>query len=83
MFGTVAADFPIGSRLSLSGTFGQSYARAGTHQTSVGAGVSVGLSPTNGVYVGIGRTYMPLDVGPGGVSLAGGVSFLLPEPKTP
>ncbi len=83
VFGTVAADVPIGSRLSLSGTFGQSYARAGTHQTSIGAGLSVGLSATNGVYVGIGRTYLPLDVGPGGVSLAGGLSFLLPDPKNP
>ena len=83
VFGTVGADVPLGSRLSLSGNFGQSYARAGTHQTSLGVGLSVGLTATNGVYVGIGRTYMPIDVGPGGVSLAGGMSFLLPKPTSP
>ncbi|RPI55308.1 MAG: hypothetical protein EHM55_08255 [Acidobacteria bacterium] len=83
VFGTVGADVPIGSRLSISGTFGQSYARAGTHQTSLGVGASLGLTATSGAYVGLGRTFMPTEVGPGGVSLAGGMSFLLPDPKTP
>ncbi len=83
VFGTVAADLPISSRLSLNASFGQSYARVGTHQTSLGAGISLGVSATSGLYLGLGRTFMPTEVGPGGVSLAGGMSFLLPEPKTP
>jgi hypothetical protein len=81
IFATVGADVPITSQISISGNFGQSYARAGTHQTSLGVGASLGLTPTSGVYVGIGRTFMPIEVGPGGVSLAGGMSFLLPQPK--
>ena len=82
-FGTIGADIPVGSRYALSANFGQSYASSGTHQTSLGAGFSVGLSPTSGAYVGIGQTLMPTSIGPSGVSLAGGVSFLLPQPKTP
>jgi len=80
IFATVAADVPVTSSLSLSGNFGQSYASAGTHQTSIGFGASIGLAPTSGLYVGVGRTFMPAEIGPGGVSLAGGVSFLLPDP---
>jgi hypothetical protein len=81
IFASVGADIPVGSRASISGNFGQSYARAGTHQTSIGAGVALSLTGTNSVYVGLGRTFMPTEVGPGGVSLAGGMSFLLPEPR--
>jgi hypothetical protein len=83
VFATVAADIPLASRVSLTGNFGQSYARESTHQTSVGIGASIGIAPTSGAYVGIGRTYMPSATGPGGVSVAGGLSFLLPSPKTP
>lgn len=83
VFGTVGADIPVGSRFSLSANVGQSYASAGTHQTSFGAGFAVGLTPTSGAYVGIGQTVMPAAIGPSGVSLAGGISFLLPEPKSP
>jgi len=84
IFATVAADVPVSSRISISGNFGQSYARAGgTHQTSIGIGASLGLTATNGFYVGIGRSFMPAELGPGGMSLAGGMSFLLPQPKTP
>jgi hypothetical protein len=83
VFASVAADVPVTSRVSISGNFGQSYAQAGTHQTSLGLGASLGVSATSGVYVGVGRTFMPVEIGPGGVSLAGGMSFLLPEPRKP
>lgn len=83
VFGTIGADIPVGSRYAVSANFGQSYASAGSHQTSLGAGLSVGLTPTSGAYVGVGQTFMPSAIGPSGVSLAGGVSFLLPQPKTP
>lgn len=82
-FATIGIDLPISSRASLSGTFGQSYASAGTHQTSLGVGASLSVTSTSGVFVGLGQTLMPSDVGPGGLSLAGGVSFLLPQPRQP
>ena len=83
VFASVAADIPVGSRISINGSFGQSYARAGTHQTSLGIGASLGVSATSGLFVGLGHTLMPRDIGPGGVSLAGGMSFLLPPPQKP
>jgi len=83
MFGTIGADIPVTSRVFINGTFGQSYARAGTHQTSFGIGASLGLTTTSGFFVGLGQTFMPSDIGPGGVSIAGGISFLLPRPQTP
>lgn len=83
VFGTIGADIPVGSRMAISANFGQSYARAGTHQTSFGAGLSLGLSGTSGMYVGVGQTFMPAEIGPGGASIAGGISFLLPKPQTP
>ena len=83
VFATIAADIPISSRIFINGTFGQSYARAGTHQTSLGIGASLGLTATSGVFVGLGQTLMPSAMGPGGVSIAGGMSFLLPEPQKP
>jgi hypothetical protein len=83
LFATLAADVPVTSRLSLTGNFGQSYAREGTHQTSIGIGASVGVSATSGAYVGVGRTFMPSAAGPGGISVAGGISLLLSESKTP
>jgi hypothetical protein len=83
VFGTVGADIPISSRIWLSGTFGQSYARAGTHQTSIGVGASLGVTATSGLFIGVGQTFMPAEVGPGGVSIAGGVSLLLPQPQKP
>jgi len=83
VFASVAADFPVTSRIFINGTFGQSYARAGTHQTSIGVGASLGLTATSGLFVGLGQTFMPNEIGPGGVSIAGGMSFLLPEPQQP
>jgi hypothetical protein len=82
LFATVAADVPIASRVSVTGNFGQSYAREGARQTSLGVGASIAVSATSGAYVGVGRTFMPSGTGPGGVSLAGGMSFLLPDPRT-
>jgi hypothetical protein len=83
IFASLAADFPVTSRIFINGTFGQSYAHAGTHQTSLGVGASLGLTSTSGLFIGLGQTFMPNEVGPGGVSLAGGISFLLPEPQQP
>ncbi|MEO5739392.1 MAG: hypothetical protein ABIS29_02225 [Vicinamibacterales bacterium] len=83
VFATVAADIPVSSRVFINGTFGQSYARSGTHQTSLGVGASLGLTATSGLFIGVGQTLMPSEIGPGGVSIAGGVSFLLPSPQLP
>jgi len=83
VFATAGVDVPVSSNLFLNATFGQSYARAGTHQTSFGFGASLGLTATSGVFVGLGQTLMPAELGPGGVSLAGGMSFLLPQPQKP
>lgn len=82
MFGTVGADVPITPVLAINGTFGLSYASAGTHQTSFGVGAAMGLTPTSGVFVGLGHTRLPAASGPGGLSVAGGISFLLPQPQT-
>jgi hypothetical protein len=83
VFATIATDVPINSRVYINGTFGQSYARAGSHQTSLGIGASLGLTAASGLFVGLGQTFMPSAVGPGGVSIAGGLSFLLPNPQKP
>jgi len=83
LFGTMGVDIPITPRIYLNGTFGQSYARAGTHQTSLGVGASFGMTPTSGLFIGLGQTFAPSEIGPGGVSLAGGMSFLLPQPQKP
>ena len=83
LFGTIGADLPLTSRIFLNGTFGQSYARAGTHQTSIGVGASLGLTATSGFFIGVGQTFMPPEVGPGGISIAGGISVLLLQPQKP
>jgi hypothetical protein len=83
VFGTIGVDVPVSSRVLINGNFGQSYDRAGTHQTSIGIGASLGLTPTSGLFVGLGRTVVPAAAGPGGLSIAGGVSFLVPEPQLP
>ena len=83
VFATIGLDIPVTARVLLNGTFGQSYARVSTHQTSFGIGASMGLTPTSGLFVGFGQTLTPSDMGPGGASIAGGISFLLPEPKLP
>ena len=82
-FATVGLDVPVAARMSLSGSFGQSYASSGTHQTSFSGGAFFTLTSTGGVFVGVGQTLMPDAVGPGGLSIAGGVSFLLPQPAHP
>jgi hypothetical protein len=69
--------------MSVTGNFGQSYASAGTHQTALGVGAFFTMSPTSGVFAGVGKTLQPVALGPGGVSLGGGVSFLLPTLEKP
>jgi hypothetical protein len=83
IFATIAAQVPMGDRVSLSGNFGQSYASAGTHQTAIGVGAAFMMTATSGVFVGVGQTFQPIELGPGGVSFGGGVSFLLPKPQKP
>ena len=83
VFGTVGADIPVTSLVAISGTYGLSYASAGTRQTSFGVGASMGLTPTSGLFVGLGHSRMPAAAGPGGFSLAGGLSLLLPQPQHP
>jgi hypothetical protein len=83
LFGTIGVDVPLTSGVFLNGTFGQSYARTGTHQTSIGIGASLGLTETSGLFIGLGQTFIPSELGPGGVSIAGGMSFLLPQPQRP
>lgn len=82
-FATVGVDLALGSRAALTGSLGQSYASAGTHQTSFGIGAFFSATSTTGVFMGLGQTLMPAEVGPGGLSLAGGFSFLLPQPTHP
>jgi hypothetical protein len=83
IFGTVGADHPVSDRVSVTASFGQSYARSGTHQTTIGVGVFATVTSTTGIFAGLGQTYMPVDIGPGGLSFAGGMSFFLPDPRTP
>ena len=82
-FATIGLDLAVGQRAAITASLGQSYARAGTHQTSVGVGAFYSLSSTTGVFAGLGNTFTPIEVGPGGLSLAGGVSLLLPQVKQP
>ena len=82
-FATVGLDVPLGQRAAVTASFGQSYARAGTRQTSLGVGAFYSLTPTTGVFGGLGSTLTPPEMGPGGVSFAGGLSFLLPQLKQP
>jgi hypothetical protein len=83
VFATIAGQAPVGDRVSLWANFGQSYARAGTHQTSLGVGAFLMLNHRSGIFGGVGRTFQPAELGPGGVSWSGGVSFLLPQPVKP
>jgi hypothetical protein len=83
VFATVAAQISAGDRIALSGNFGQSYASAGTHQTTIGVGAFFSASAKSGFFIGVGQTFSPIEVGPGGVSFGGGMSFLLPQPKKP
>jgi hypothetical protein len=82
-FATVGLDVPVSSRVALSGSFGQSFASAGTHQTSFGVGTFFSVTSTSAVFVGLGQTLMPESIGPGGLSVAAGFSFLLPQPVQP
>jgi hypothetical protein len=83
VFGSVAAEIPSTERTSVTGTFGQSYADAGSHQTAVGISFAIFASPTTSFYVGLGHTSQPVTVGPGGTSFAAGAAFLLSAPRIP
>ncbi len=83
IFGTMGADLPITSRVSLNGSLGQSYGHEGARQTTVGIGTFVTMTSTTGIFIGVGHTGMPSQTGPGGLSFAGGLSFFVSDPKTP
>jgi hypothetical protein len=83
VFGSFATEAPIGERLSVTGTFGQSFANAGSHQTSIGVSAALSVSSTASFYIGLGRSFQPALAGPGGTSLGGGASFLLPSRREP
>ncbi len=83
VFGSFATEVPVGERVSITGTFGQSFANAGSHQTSIGVSAGLSVSSTASVYVGLGKSFQPSVAGPGGTSLAGGASFLLPAKRKP
>ena len=54
---------------------------AGQAKARSAIGAFVMMTSTSGAFVGIGQTMMPTQLGPGGVSFAGGISFLLPQPQ--
>ena len=82
-FATIGADMAVGQRAAITASFGQSYASAGTHQTSLGVGGFYSLTAASGIFVGLANTFTPVEVGPGGLSLAGGFSFQLSQLKKP
>lgn len=83
VFGSFAAEVPAGKRVAITGTFGQSFANAGSHQTSLGVSAGLSVTSTASFYVGLGKSFQPAAAGPGGTSLAGGASFLLPSKRKP
>jgi hypothetical protein len=83
VFGSFAAEVPVGERVAITGTFGQSFANAGSHQTSLGVSAGLSVSSTASFYIGLGKSFQPAAAGPGGTSLAGGASFLLPSKRKP
>jgi hypothetical protein len=82
IFGTVAAEVPVGTRVSLTGSFGRAHADTGS-QTSFGIGSFLTMTSTSGVFVGLGQTFMPAVVGPGGLSFTGGLSFFVSDANPP
>lgn len=79
IFGSVAAEIPAGDRVTLTGNAGRSYSRSGSHQTSLGLSAGLSVSDNSSVFIGVGQTFQAIGAGPGGISLAGGVSFLIPK----
>jgi hypothetical protein len=83
VFGAIAAEVAAGSRTSITGTFGQSYA-AGSHQTDISIGLALATSRTTSAFVSLGRAFTS-DAMPGSVSFGGGISLAMPfkSAKTP
>jgi hypothetical protein len=82
IFGTAAVEVPVSSRVSLTGSFGRAHADTGS-QTSLGIGTFLTMTSTSGVFVGLGQTFMPEGIGPGGLSFAGGLSFFVADANPP
>ncbi len=74
IFGTVAAEAPVGQRAAITATFGQSHS-SGFQQTSLGAGLSVYPTPTTGLFVSVGHSTAAEQLTNGGTSIGGGVSI--------
>lgn len=83
IFATVGADVPISARVSLNGSFGQARASASANQRSLSIGSFISMTPTAGVFVGLGHTSMPAAIGIGGLSFSGGMSFAVLRPAAP
>jgi hypothetical protein len=78
VFGTAAVEIPTGTRGAITGNFGES--RSGSsHQTSLGLSLSFFPSAPTGLFVSLGRATAVQGLDNGGVSLGGGVSFLIPS----
>lgn len=83
IFATVGADLPISARISLNGSFGQARARGSAHQRSFSIGSLISMTPSAGLFVGLGHTSLPAAIGIGGLSFSGGMSFAVVRPATP
>ena len=76
IFGTAAVEVPTSDRTAVTGTFGESHA-GDSNQTSVGVSLSFFVSPTTGLFIGLGHSSAGASLENGGVSIGGGISILV------
>ena len=76
IFGTAAVEVPTSRRTAVTGTLGQSHA-GDSNQTSFGLSLSFSVSPTTGLFVGLGHSSAGALLENGGVSIGGGISLLV------
>jgi len=91
VFGSGAAEFPAGSRLTLTTTIAHSYsvvsdpisdaAGISRHRTDASAGLYVSLRPTVVFFASVGRTVLPVTNTSGRLSLTGGFTVNLAGPS--
>lgn len=78
VFATIAAEFPAGSRASVTGTFGETYAGGGDgHLSNLGGSIAFFAAPAASLFASIGKTLGGTSTG--GISIGGGVSILVPR----
>jgi len=77
-FTAAAGEVPLGARAAFTANIGNSYS-AGLRRTDLGAGIAVFGSAGTTLFASVGRSLGPTDVDAGstGISLGGGVSFLM------